>query len=102
MKNIITIGTLTHVIFNPNACTFSQSNKQEKAPLLPEIAYRKPSKEVKNGIASTLSEMVLKEKEVKNTTTFDILRLPSMEYAFHRESTQKKRYNRNSKQTKFF
>jgi hypothetical protein len=84
MKNIITIGALTYVIFNPNACAFSQSNKQEKAPLLPEIAYREPS------------------KEVKNTTAFDILRLPSMEYAFHRESTQKKRYNRNSKQTKFF
>lgn len=81
MKNIITIGLLTHVIFNPNTCTFPQSNKQEKAPLLPEIAHKKPKK----------------EKQVKYNA-FDISRLPSMDYALNRKCSKKKRYNRNSKQ----
>jgi len=81
MKNRIIIGALTHVIFNPNSCTFAQSNKQEKPPLLPEIAPKKP------------------KKEVMKISPFQ---LPSMDYAFHREGTQKKRYNRNGKQRKFF
>jgi hypothetical protein len=81
MKNIITIGTLTHVIFNPNNCTFAQSNKQEKAPLLPEIAHKKP------------------KKAVMKISPFQ---LPTMEYALNREGTQKKRYNRKSNKSKFF
>lgn len=64
MKNIITIGLLTHVIFNPNTCTFPQSNKQEKAPLLPEIAHKKPK--IENVLKKSVITEIVNNKNFSN------------------------------------
>lgn len=84
MKNLLVKGASIRILFDVSTCTFAQSNKQDKAPLLPEIAYKKP------------------KKEVKKINSFQLEQLTEINYTFNKSHSQKKRYNRKVKQQKYF